>query len=94
MKTPASFGTISAILWLIVGLFWPLFLSLGVVATASAANSPFNWKVAIFFLILFNGWCYYALYRGALRKLAQREAEKKEIEKKQGTQEAMKPPEQ
>ena len=78
MKKSNSFSIISAVLWLGFGLFLPLLISLGVVATSYTANSPINWKIAIAFLVLYNGWWFYVLYQGARVKLARREAERKQ----------------
>ncbi len=78
MKKLNFLSVISVLLGLVFTLFMPLLISLGAVIASYETNFPFNWKIAVVFLVLFNGWWYYVLYRGAMLKLAQSEADKKQ----------------
>ncbi|MGI4792156.1 MAG: hypothetical protein ACRYFS_25310 [Janthinobacterium lividum] len=49
-------------------------LIVGAVVFPTAIGPPVNWKIATAFLVLFNGWWFYVLYRRLRVKLAQREA--------------------
>ena len=49
-------------------------LTVAAVVFPSAMGPPVNWKIATAFLVLFNGWWFYVLYRRVRVKLAQREA--------------------
>ena len=90
-KKPQSISTWHLILLLAFAflmLFGPLIGTIVGVAFPSAMSPPVNWKMATAFLVLFNGWYFYVIFRNLPAKMAQMEA-RLEAKKKLGTRKAL-----